>query len=331
VTRARLSRLLVPLLAIVAWTSLACRHRAELATLDARTLRPAVASVAPDAGVPLAMRATYYPPTTPRAGRRDVPLIVVEPLFFRREILSPEAGGGLIDYLRGEGFPVWLLWLDAAPPPGPRVLGRAIAETAAAIARETSGRRFDLLGLSLGAEATLRALEPLTAPPSAVEIRRVVFLGGGFDYAYPHSFAARTAAIRGGPAHALCTLDGDVDCARDFRQPRASVPWLGSLPAADDDALAPARERFPFVARFTRLPVLFVAGKVDGIAPTESIFPLYTLWGKDEPEPRAVPKLFFVAGRENALSWEYDPIDLFAGNRAAAVWDHIAQWLERND
>jgi pimeloyl-ACP methyl ester carboxylesterase len=330
VTRARL--VLRSLAAAAAATalvasSLSCRHGGDLATLDARTLQ---APVRGEAGAALPMRATYFPPTAPRAGRRDVPLVMVEPILFRRELLY-SAGRGIIPYLQAEGFPVWLVWLDAAPPPGARAYSRGIAETVATIARETGIRRFDFMGLSLGAEAALHALEPMTAPASTVEIRRVVFLGGGFDFAYPHSFAARTAGIRGGPATALCSLDGDVDCARDFNAPRAAAPLLGFLPAADEDALAPARERFSFVTRVTRVPVLFVAGKIDGIAPSESIFPLYTLWGSDAPDPRSVPKLFFLAGRENALGWEFDQLDLFAGDHAPDVWDHLARWLERND
>ena len=313
-------------LAAVAALSVSCHLGADLATLDARTLHVS--------GESASMRATYFPPATPRAGRQAVPLVVVEPLLFRRDLLyrDPfrEKSGGLIPYLQAEGFPVWLVWDDAPSPPSARTLSRGIADTVASIATETGARRFDLLGLSLGSEGALRALEPLTAPGSKIEIRRVVFLGGGFDFAYPHSFASRIAGIRGGQASALCTLDGD-DCSRDFRRPDAATPWLASLPAADDDALAPSRERFPFVKRFTRAPVLFVCGKADGLSPSESMFPLYTLWGSDEPDSRAVPKLLFLAGRENALGWDFDQFDLLAGDHAEDVWEHVVAWLRRGD
>jgi pimeloyl-ACP methyl ester carboxylesterase len=302
--------------------TLACAPRTDLATLDARTLH------AIEGGDALPMRATYFPSTAPRSRRRDVPLIVVEPLLFRRELLY--ANGGLIPYLASEGFPVWLVWVDAAPPDA-RTLARGIAATVASIARETGVHRFDVAGLSLGADATLRALETLTAPASGVDVRRVVFLGGGFDYAYPNSFASRVASLRGGPAAALCTLDGDAHCARELLHPDAAVPWLGALPAADDDALRPSRERFPFVARFTHLPVLFEGGKGDGIAPSESFYPLYTLWGSDQPDTGAVPKLFFLAGRENGLGWDFDAFDLLAGKHGPDAWAHVVAWLERGD
>jgi pimeloyl-ACP methyl ester carboxylesterase len=307
--------------------SLSCRPGANLATLDARTLRVPVAA---DESAPI--QATYFPATVPRGERRKVPLVVVEPLLFRRELLyaGPGPSGGLIAYLQSEGFPIWLIW-SAAPPASARAFGRGIAEGIESIARATGARRFDLLGLSLGAEATLRALDPLTAPGSGVEIRRVAFLGGGFDFAYPASFASRVASIRGGSATALCTLDGDVDCAREFRKSDAAAGWLASLPPADDDALAPSRERFAFVARLTRVPVLFINGKADGIAPSESMFPLYTLWGSEEPQASTVPKLLFLAGRENALGWDFDHFELFGSDRAEGVWARVAAWLGRGD
>jgi len=308
------------LFAMFTATALGCAPRADLTNLDARTLRAA----APGEALP--MRATYFPSTSPRARRRDVPLVVVEPLLFRREILY--TGGGLVSYLEDEGFPVWVVWVDGLAPDA-RTLSRGIAETVQSIARETGVRRFDLMGTSLGSEATLRALEPLTAPGSGVEVRRMVFVGGGFDFAYPHSFAARVASVRGGPANKLCTLDGDVDCARDFASP-AAVPWLWTLPAADDDALRPSRERFPFVEHLTHLPVLFAGGTSDGLAPSESFFPLYTFWGSEQPDAGAVPKLFFLAGRENGLGADFDQFDLFAGERRRELWAYVVAWLEKD-
>jgi hypothetical protein len=310
------------LASVAALLALSCRHGTDPATLDARTLR---ATIEDDA---LPMRATYFPPTGPRAHRRNDPLVVVEPLFFRRDLLYPEHGGGLVPYLEDAGFPVWLVWVDAPSPPEARPLGRGIAQTITSIATATGARRFDLLGLSMGSDAALRALDLLTSPGSPVTIGRVAFLGGGFDFAYPHSFASRIAPIRGGPASRLCALDGSRGCGRELRDADAATPWLGVLPPASDDALLPSRERFPFVAHFAKLPVLFVNGKRDGIAPSESMFPLYTLWGSDEPNPRAIPKLLFLAGRENALGWDFDHFDLLAGPHAERVWNHLVAWLE---
>jgi hypothetical protein len=306
----------------VALSLCSCRSGVTPATFEARTLRPSVRESS--------ARATYFPPATPRARRHGVPVLVVEPVLFRRELLTAGPSGGLVGYLESEGFSVWLVWSAAPDAPSAAAFARDVVLAAQAIAQETGANQVDIVGVSFGAEAALRALEPLTSPDAPVTARRVAFLGGGFDFAYPHSFAARTANVRGGPASALCSLDGDRGCAHEFHQAPEAVPWLGALPPSED-ALAPARERFAFARRFSRLPVLFVNGKADGIAPSESMFPLYTLWGSDEPNPRNIPKLLFLAGRENGLAHELDHFDLFAGDQVTDVWSHVARWLERSD
>ncbi|HEY2512211.1 MAG TPA: hypothetical protein VGI39_15195 [Polyangiaceae bacterium] len=307
-----------------------CRHAAGAEGLEARTLR-AEAPADGASGSPVPMRATYFPASVPRAGRKGTPLLVVEPLLFQRELLFDGPHGGLVTYLASSGFRVWLVGPAGPAIPNTTDLAHGIRIAAEAIAREAGVRRFDLLGLSLGGEAALGALDGLTAPGSGVEIRRVAFVGAGFDFAYPHSFAARVAphlGPGGAPASALCTLDGDTGCARLFHDASGASSWLGALPAEDPAALRPASERFPFVARFTALPVLFVTGKADGIAPSESMFPLFLLWGSQEHDRRAIPKHLFLAGRENGFARDDDQFDLFGSEEARdEVWTHLAAWL----
>ena len=308
-----------------------CRHAAGL---EARTLK-AEAPADGASSAPVPMRATYFPASVPRAGRKETPLLVVEPLLFERELLFDGPHGGLVSYLAAHGFRVWLVGPDGPATPKATDLARGIRATAETIAREAGVRRFDVVGLSLGGEAALAALDGLTAPGSRIEIRRVAFMGTGFDFAYPHSFAARVAphvGPEGAPASTLCTLDGDTGCARLFHDPGGASSWLGALPAEDPAALRPASERFAFVARFTALPVLFVTGKADGIAPSESMFPLFTLWGSQEHDRRAIPKHLFLAGRENGFARDDDQFDLF-GSEAARdeVWAHLAAWLAKGE
>ena len=311
-----------------------CRHAAGAEALDARTLRteaPAEGNTA--AAVP--MRATYFPASVPRAGRKETPLLVVEPLLFERELLFEGPHGGLVGYLASEGFRVWLVGPAGHGTPKTADLARGIRATAEAIGREAGVRHFDLIGLSLGGEAALTALDGLTAPGSKVSIQRVAFVGTGFDFAYPHSFAARVAphlGPDGASATTLCTLDGDTGCTRLFHDPSGAASWLGALPPEDANELRPASERFPFVARFTALPVLFVNGKADGIAPSESMFPLFSLWGSAERDRRAIPKHLFLAGRENGFARDDDQFDLFGSQRARdEVWAHLAAWLGKSE
>jgi hypothetical protein len=283
--------------------------------LEARTLHVDAAGT----------RATYFPPTTPRAGRREVPVVIAEPLLFDRTILFGGRAGGLAPYLASEGFRVWVVGREAGSA---RDLGAAVEAAVDAVGRETGVHSVDIVGVSLGAEGALHAVDHLRSRGSAVTLRRVAFLGGAFDYAYPGSFGARVIPLRGHAAVELCTLGGDVGCARLFHEPTRAVPWLRAVPAAEGDALAPARERFPFVADLTALPVLFVNGKADGIGPSEAMFPLYALWGSHAADASEVPKRMFLAGRENGLGRDYDAYDLLDGDAVTGeVWERIAEWL----
>jgi hypothetical protein len=87
-------------------------------------------------------------------------------------------------------------------------------------------------------------------------------------------------------------------------------------------------QRFAFASRLADLPVLFVTGKGDGLAPSESVFPAFTYWGSAGHDARAVPKLFFLAGRENRFRVDYDGFELLAGGGAAGeVWERVAEWV----
>jgi pimeloyl-ACP methyl ester carboxylesterase len=270
------------------------------------------------------MRATFFPR---RAARSRVPVVVVEPIFLRKEILCA-GDGSAIDALTDGGFDTWLVWTDTDVTPDARRLARGIAQTVTSIASETGSRELDLVGTSLGAEATLRALDLLTSPGAPVVVRRVAFVGGGFDYAYPGSFGARARSLAGGPATQVCAMGGDAG-AHQFHDAAGAARWLGAVPPSPPDALDPARARFAFAARWTQLPVLIVAGKADGIAPSESSFPLYELWG-NQAAAATVPKLFFLAGRANNLNGDLDHLELFAGPGAASLWRHVTAWLARD-
>jgi hypothetical protein len=298
-----------------------CTHPASERDLEAHTLR---------GGDALPVHATYFAARTPRGHERDRVIVVVEPILFRRELLyaGPD-GGGLVSSLRDEGFAVWLVGASAPALPDARALGRGVAQMVTQIAKETGARSFDLVGLSLGSEAALYALDRLTAPGSPVSVRCAAFVGGGFDFAYPHSFAERAALVGPGDASRLCAQADDQGCTREFHRPADAMPWLGALPPLAADDLEPSDARFAFVRAFSHLPVLFVTGKSDGIAPSESVFPLYEHWGADERDSSKVPKLFFQAGLENELGSDLDHFELFAGRDASRVARLVARWLAR--
>jgi hypothetical protein len=96
----------------------------------------------------------------------------------------------------------------------------------------------------------------------------------------------------------------------------------------DPDDARHARERYPALTHLDGTSVLFIAGKVDGVAPTESSFPVYEAWGAEAANRADVHKRFFVAGLENGLGRDLDAFGLLAASAGAhAVWDQVLAFL----
>jgi hypothetical protein len=303
-------------------TPLACAHAPyDPSRLDARALHDSVATPAGEARF-------HAIPFPPRARTRPTrpPLVLVEPILFRRELLLED--DGLVATLEDAGFSVWLVGADADVPPDARTCATGIARSIGSVARAATVDHVDVVSLGLSGAATLGALAALDEPGSPVHVTKLALVGTPLDEAYPGSFASRTRMVAGGPASALCGLDGGTGCTRAFRDPGAA-PWLGALPPAEPDAAKRARERYPQVPRFESTSVLFLAGKLDGVAPTESLFPVFEAWGSGlETGGTAVHKRFFIAGLENSLGRDFDGFALLARqDGAGAVWDQLIAFL----
>jgi hypothetical protein len=311
------ARRVLPALAL-----LGCVHAPfDPSRLDARALHDSVTTPAGEAGF-------HAIPFPPRARTRPTrpPLVLVEPILFRRELLLED--GGLVATLEDAGFAVWLVGADAEVPPDVRTFATGIARAIGSVARAAGVDHVDLVSLGLSGAATLGALASLDEPGSPVQVTKLALVGTPLDEAYPDSFAARTRAIGGGPASAICALDGGTGCTRAFRDPGAAA-WLGALPPAEPDAAKHARERYPGLPRFAGTSVLFLAGKLDGVAPTESLFPVFEAWGSgSEVAGASVHKRFFIAGIENELGRDFDGFALLARrDGASAVWDQLIAFL----
>jgi hypothetical protein len=287
----------------------ACLHAPfEASRQDARALHDSVTTSAGEARF-------HAIPFPPRARTRPArpPLVVVEPVLFRRELLLED--GGLVATLEDAGFSVWLVGEDAPVPSDVRASAEGIARAIGSVARATGSTDIDVVSLGLSGAATLGAFLALCEPGSPVHVGKLVFFGAPLDEGYPNSFAARTRAIAGGSASALATT-------RTFADPEATR-WLGALPPSDPDDLRPTRERYPQLANLARTDnsVLFLAGKIDGVAPTESSFPVFQAFG-------SAHKRFFIAGLENGLPRDFDAFALLARNDGApAVWAQLVAFL----
>jgi hypothetical protein len=307
-------------LAALALAPLGCLHAPfDPSRLDARALHDSVATPAGEAR----FHAIPFPPRA-RTRPTRAPLVLVEPVLFRRELLLED--GGLVATLEDAGFPVWLVGADVEVAPDARTSATGIARAIGSVARAAGVDHVDVVSLGLSGAATLGALSSLAEPGSPVRVTKLALVGTPLDEAYPGSFASRTRAIAGGPASALCMLDGGTGCTRAFRDPGAAA-WLGVLPAPDPDDAKHARERYPWLPRIEGTSVLFLAGKLDGVAPTESLFPVFEAWGS-ELGAASVHKRFFIAGLENSMGHDFDGFALLARqDGASAVWDQLIAFL----
>lgn len=298
----------------------ACRY----ASIPEETLASRALDV-PAATGPGHVTATYFPVTHANAVRR-APVVVVEPRVFTREALHRGARGGLLAYLNFKGHPAWRLTVDTPNEPS-RAIGTALATTIRAISQASGEPALDVVGASLNAPSALHAVSTLAEEGSS-PVRRVVFLGAGLDYAYPSSFVVREHEKLGGPTRRLCATE--AACLRFVHHPDEARPFFGSLPPAEPDDTSPAHLRYPGLAQRTER-VLFVVGKADGLAPSESSFPVFLEWGKATPEHAVRSKRFFLAARENGLGDDYDHAALFLGADAESeVFAAIVDFLEQD-
>jgi hypothetical protein len=273
----------------------------------ARTYDPAVACG------PGRLLVTYHA-ATHRAKGEHPPVVLFEPLALRKEVLDRGADGGLVPYLNYRGFPVWVVFAEAHDGLTAAALGRCYAQAVEAIARVTKAPRLDVGGVSLGGQVAAHALAPLEA--DAAPVGRVFFYAAGLDYGYPGSFLAALAAGRGGPLAAAC---GDL-CPRWLAGAGA---FLDFLPARGPDEDLPLPDRFPGIPA-ARVPALFMTGKIDGLAPSESVYPVYQLYGSGAAAP--VRKRLMIVGRENLLP-DLDHWGMLSGE-AEEGFEVLADWLE---
>jgi hypothetical protein len=269
--------------------------------------------------------ATYFPVTHANA-IRHVPVVVLEPRFFGPDVLHRGREGGLLAYLNFKGHPAWRITIET-PTASSRALAAPVAHAIRAISQASKEPAIDVLGASLGAPSLLHAVA-LLADEGASPVRRVVFLGAGLDYAYPGSFLERERDHLGGLARELCATE--AACKKLVHHPESARPYLGRLPPTDADDAVPAAKRYAFLERRAE-PVLFIAGKADGIAPSEASFPVFLKWGEALPGRAMTTKRFFLAARENALGDDYDHAELFVGERVESdVFEPIVAFLERD-
>lgn len=271
-----------------------------------------------------------YFPRTHRQQWDAKPLIIIDPVLFDSKLLYKNKTS-LIPWLNYQGLDIWLISLASYERLNLYRLGEEyLPPVIEQVSKISAKNSFYLGGVSLGGRAVagyMRKLNPVTAlDPNKIEASRIFFLGTGLDYNYPRSFLleAETTGVIRSHLQKICPKRPSF-CDRYFknRQGELMLDHLKYLPA--EPASAPDGD--DWLTRGT-VPALFIAGKIDSISPSETMFLQYKKYASSI-SLNYTAKRMFIAGRANRLSHDYDHFDLFLDERASKeLYPMILNWLQ---
>lgn len=266
---------------------------------------------------------SLYPKTYSALAGPSFSLIVVSPVLLSDEVLVNSGNASLIPFFNSRGVAVWSVRI---PPQTPlEKFGRVVLpQITAAIRQQSTEAQWVMAGISLGGQAVAHYLDeaPKHATVTGVNIRAAFFLGTGFDYAYPASFSRRLAQ---GTGQNLCA---DEFCARYL--PGLKSDFVAARKAITDAVGKPVwREVLDNVALKDKgVRIMFVAGKVDNVAPSESVYKAFVRTIGDETK-NSPDVRFYQPGRMNRLARDFDHVSLIASDEAASdVWPEIIRWID---
>lgn len=266
---------------------------------------------------------SLYPKTYGALAGPSFSLVLVSPVLLTDAVLTNSGKSSLIPWFNARGVAVWLVRV----PPGTQLekFGRQVLPTiTSAIRKNSNDAQWVMAGVSLGGQAVAHYLDDAqkNATVSGMLVKAAFFLGTGFDYAYPGSFSRR-----------LATLTGQNICADEFctRYLSGIKPELVSPRSALFDAAGKPvwRETLDNVSLKDKgVRVMFTAGKIDNVAPSESVYKFFvkTIGGetKNSPDIR-----FFLPGRMNRYARDYDHAMIVASDDLASeLLPDILKWID---
>jgi hypothetical protein len=260
-------------------------------------------------------------------------LVLVSPVLVADEALYNSGTASIIPWFNARGVTVWLVRIP--PQIALEKFGRDILpQLATAIRKNSTDSDWVMGGISLGGQAIAHYLNdaPKHATTSAMLVKAVFFLGTGFDYNYPGSFGHRLASAADGELSDTAHQAKKNLCAGDFC--RRFFPGLRpELVASRQNLVAGGKPVWRDTLENVSLKdkgvrTLFIAGKIDNVAPSESVYKFYVKTIGDET--RNSPDVRFLQpGRMNRHARNYDHGMLIASDELAAeVLPDILKWLD---
>ncbi|MBS0619672.1 MAG: hypothetical protein JSR44_15915 [Spirochaetes bacterium] len=253
-------------------------------------------------------------------------LVLVSPILFTDEILYNSNRESLIPWFNAHGISVWLVKIPQHMPL--EKFGREVLPAAAtAIRKNSTDADWVMGGVSLGGQAVAYYLADAAknATVTGIQVKSAFFLGTPFDYNYPGSFGHRLAAAHDSGAKNLCAADF---CERFF--PGIKKDLIAARANLNDTAGKNVwSDNLATVSLQGKgVRIMFVAGKIDNVAPTEAVYKFFTRTIGDETKNSRDAR-FYVAGRMNSLSRDFDHAQMVASSALASdILPEILKWIE---
>ncbi len=265
---------------------------------------------------------TLFPRTYGALAGPSFGLVLVSPVLVKDEMLYNSGSHSLIPWFNARGIAVWLIRIPAQT--NLEQFGReTLPVVTAAIRKNSNDEVWVMGGVSLGGQAIAHYLAdaPRNATVTGMLVKAAFFLGTGFDYNYPDSFARRLLAA---PAN-LCSgsfCDNYFPgVPSDMIQPKAALFDTKGKPVWRDVINGAA-------LRDSGVRLFIACGKIDNVAPSEAVYKFYTQALGDERQVSPDVR-FLQPGRMNRHSADFNHSMMVASPELAAdILPEILRWLD---
>ena len=262
---------------------------------------------------------SLFPKTYGAVAGPSFSLVLVSPVLVADAALYNSGSASLIPWFNARGIAVWLVRI---PPQIPleRFGNDVLPQVAAAIRKNSTESDWVMGGISLGGQAIAHYLNdaPKHATVTGMQVKAAFFLGTPFDYEYPGSFGHRLAK-ENLPANDLAArflprLRADLIVSRANLLTAGRPVWRDSL---TNVSLSGKGVR-----------TLFIAGKIDNVAPSESVYKFFVKTIGDETK-NSPDVRFLQPGRMNRHARDYDHSMMIASDELASeILPDILKWLD---
>jgi len=253
-------------------------------------------------------------------------LVLVSPMLVADEALYNSGSSSIIPWFNARGVTVWLVRIP--PQTALERFGREVLpQVTTAIRKNSNDESWVMAGVSLGGQAVAQYLNdaPRNATVSGMLVKSAFFLGTGFDYSYPGSFTQKLPALQDGAEGNLCAAEF---CKRFF----ASLPprLVASRKNLFDASGKPVwrNNLDALVLKDKGVRIFFLAGKIDNVAPSESVYKFYVKTIGDERKTSPDFR-FMLPGKMNRHGKDFDHGMMIASDALASeILPDILKWID---